>query len=240
MNARELLRKWYDLAYIPKTRLSPFLLSRSRTYTAPPCHTQGALLGSSYHHHFYGEIVCATEMADLSTIEDCVVEIEGLLTDVTQRLAKVKKQKNVSPVKKSEDIGYMKNRMDRAKKSLKTMRVEIRELSKVEQKPHNDKAMQLEEKINQLVLDIEWFEKDEPGQPESCMLNTPNTTKPRIYDIRVMKILLVMSDQLDCSCGYWYDTTSMAYRLTLDLASVIVIICYHNSFHLEQFDRFFF
>ena len=105
-------------------------------------------------------------MADLSTIEDCVVEIEGLLTDVSQRLARVKKQKNLSPVKKSEDIGYMKNRMDRAKKSLKTMRVEIRELSKVEQKPHNDKAMQLEEKINQLVLDIEWFEKDEPGQPE--------------------------------------------------------------------------
>ena len=94
-------------------------------------------------------------------------EINELLEDVGGRLAKVKKSKNVSSVKKAEDIGYMKNRMDRARKSLKTMRVEIRELSKVEQKPHNDKAMNLEEKINQLVLDIEWFEKDEPGQTGS-------------------------------------------------------------------------
>jgi hypothetical protein len=109
-------------------------------------------------------------MADFSVIDDCVNEINELLQDVGDRLAKVKKSKNLSPVKKSEDIGYMKNRMDRAKKSLKTMRVEIRELSKVEQKPHNDKAMNLEEKINQLVLDIEWFEKDEPGQNVECML----------------------------------------------------------------------
>lgn len=110
-------------------------------------------------------------MADLSAIEDCVSEIEGLLNDVSQRLTKAKKQKNVSPMKKSEEIGYMKDRMDRAKKSLKSMRVEIRELSKVEQKPHNDKAMQLEEKINQLILDVEWFEKDEPGQAESPELD---------------------------------------------------------------------
>lgn len=112
-------------------------------------------------------------MADLTQIDDCVNEINELLQDVSERLAKVKKNKNLSAVKKSEDIGYMKNRMDRAKKSLKTMRVEIRELSKVEQKPHNDKAMNLEEKINQLVLDIEWFEKDEPGQAAECMILTP-------------------------------------------------------------------
>lgn len=103
-------------------------------------------------------------MADITQIDDCVEEITGLLEEVGARLAKVKKNKGLTSVKKAEDISFMKNRMDRAKKSLKTMRVEIRELSKVEQKPHNDKAMNLEEKINQLVLDIEWFEKDEPGQ----------------------------------------------------------------------------
>ena len=65
----------------------------------------------------------------------------------------------------------MKDRLDRAKKALKSMRVEIREMSRVEQKPHNEKAVQLEDKINQLLLDVEWFEKDEPGaQEQQCML----------------------------------------------------------------------
>jgi hypothetical protein len=114
-------------------------------------------------------------MADLTQIDDCVNEINELLTDVGERLAKVKKNKKLSSVQKAEDVSYMKNRMDRARKSLKTMRVEIRELSKVEQKPHNDKAVNLEEKINQMVLDIEWFEKDEPGQAaESMFFCTPD------------------------------------------------------------------
>jgi len=42
----------------------------------------------------------------------------------------------------------------------------------VEQKPHNEKATQLEEKINQLLLDVEWVEKDEPGLQDSPQLGT--------------------------------------------------------------------
>jgi len=102
-------------------------------------------------------------MADLSVIEDSVAEVNALLADVTERLERFKRAKNLPPAKRSDDINYMKNRLDRAKKALKGMRVEIRELSKVDQKPHNEKAMQLEEKINQLVVDVEWVEKDDGG-----------------------------------------------------------------------------
>lgn len=106
-------------------------------------------------------------MADLSAIEDAVTEINSLLEEVDGRFTRLKKVKNVNQSKKADDIAFMKNRIDRAKKALKTMRVEIRELSKVEQKPHNDKAAQLEEKINQQLTDIEWYEKDEPGAADA-------------------------------------------------------------------------
>jgi len=103
-------------------------------------------------------------MADLSAIEDYVTEVNQLIEEVSGRLARLKKAgSNLPATKRSDDINIMKNRLDRARKALKTMKVEIRELSKVEQKPHTEKATQLEERINQIAVDVEWVEKDEGG-----------------------------------------------------------------------------
>lgn len=107
-------------------------------------------------------------MADLTVIEDSVTEINSLLEEVSAKLARVKKAKNLNPSQRGDEVNFMKGRLDRSKKALKGMRVEIREMSKVEQKPHNERAQQLEDKINQLLLDVEWFEKDEPV-PADCM-----------------------------------------------------------------------
>jgi len=111
-------------------------------------------------------------MADLSVVDDSVVEINGLLDEVNDRLTRLKKAKNANAGKKNDDVAFMRNRMDRAKKALRTMRVEIRELPKVEQKPHNERAQALEDRINQMVLDIDWFEKDQPeGGPPAADLS---------------------------------------------------------------------
>jgi len=148
-------------------------------------------------------------MADLSVIEDSVTEINALLEEVSGKLEKLKKGKNVNQSKRADDIGFLKDRLDRAKKSLKSMRVEIREMSRVDQKPHNEKALQLEEKINQLLLDVEWFEKDEPGTQES-----PELDHKKIVD----KALSIQNDDIETlnRVSRTVETTKQIGAETLD------------------------
>jgi hypothetical protein len=100
-------------------------------------------------------------MADISVIEDSVSEINSLLEEISGKLERLKKMKNPKQTQKSDLIADMHGRIERARKALKTMRIEVREMPRVEQKPHSDKATQLEEKINLLNNDLEWIEKDQ-------------------------------------------------------------------------------
>jgi len=143
-------------------------------------------------------------------IDDSVTEINALLEEVSTKLEKLKKGKNVNPSKRADEIGYMKDRLDRAKKSLKSMRVEIREMSRVDQKPHNEKAQQLEDKINQLLLDVEWVEKDEPGAPDQ----SPELDHKKIVD----KALNIQNDDIETlhRVSRTVETTKQIGAETLD------------------------
>lgn len=103
-------------------------------------------------------------MSDI--IEGHKTEIAELCDEVSKELELLKKAKGLTSVKKSDKIGYLKNRIGRAKTALRSMKVELRELTKLEAKPHSDKAVQLEEKIKQLEVDIEFAEKSDPADAE--------------------------------------------------------------------------
>ncbi len=93
------------------------------------------------------------------SISDAAAEINDLLREVSEKLERMKKAKNLDKLAKNEGIGIMKNRMERARKALKTMGIEIRELPRVDQKPHNDKAAEFEKSINDLANEVNWFEQ---------------------------------------------------------------------------------
>jgi len=100
-------------------------------------------------------------MADI--IEQHKIEITELCEEVSKGLEDIKKAKGLSGVKKNDRIGQLKGRITRAKTALRSIKVELREMPKLEAKPHTEKANQLEEKIKQLEIDIEWVEKSDPN-----------------------------------------------------------------------------
>ncbi len=95
----------------------------------------------------------------MAEIADAAEEINGLLQEVIEKLERMKQAKNMDKLAKGEGIGIMRNRLDRAKKALKTMRVEIRELPKVDQKTHNTRAEEFEKAIGDITNEINWFEQ---------------------------------------------------------------------------------
>jgi SNARE protein len=104
-------------------------------------------------------------MADI--IEGHKAEISELCEEVEKGIKEIQKGgKHLTAVKKSDKINYLKNRIGRAKTALRSMKVEMRELPKLEAKPHQDKAAQLEEKIKQLEVDIDYAEKSDPADSE--------------------------------------------------------------------------
>lgn len=100
----------------------------------------------------------------MSDLESNKQEINDLCEEVKKGIEDLKKAKGLTGVKKSDKIAFLKNRLARSKVVLRSMKVDMRELPKLEQKPHVERAAQLEEKINQLGVDLEWVEKADPNE----------------------------------------------------------------------------
>jgi len=99
-------------------------------------------------------------------IEGHKTEISELCDEITKGLDDLKRAKGLKGVTKADKLSYLKNRLGRAKTALRSMKVELRELTKMEAKPHSDKAAQLEEKIKQLEVDLDFAEKSDPADAE--------------------------------------------------------------------------
>eukprot|EP01111_Echinosteliopsis_oligospora_P006646 TRINITY_DN20924_c0_g1_i1.p1 TRINITY_DN20924_c0_g1~~TRINITY_DN20924_c0_g1_i1.p1 ORF type:complete len:235 (+),score=66.71 TRINITY_DN20924_c0_g1_i1:56-760(+) len=112
-------------------------------------------------------------MSDLTIIEESKAEVSSLCNEVEKDLATLKSTKSLQPAKRAEKISVLKNRIARAKQSLRGLKVELREMPKVDAKPHLEKALQLEDRINALLQDVEWYEKEDPAQAQKeQLLNT--------------------------------------------------------------------
>jgi len=99
-------------------------------------------------------------------IEGHKTEITELCDEITKGLDDLKRAKGLTAVKKNDKISFLKNRVGRAKTALRSMKVELRELTKLEARPHTEKAQQLEEKIKQLEVDLEFAERADPADAE--------------------------------------------------------------------------
>jgi len=99
----------------------------------------------------------------MGEIEDRKIEIGELCEEISSGLEMMKQAKGLSSRTRAEKIEFLKNRIGRAKLALKSMKVELREMPKLQQRPHLEKATQLEEKIKQLEADIDWAEKADPN-----------------------------------------------------------------------------
>lgn len=62
-------------------------------------------------------------------------------------------------VPKQDKASKIKNRLDRAKAVLRSVKVEMRELSRTEQAAYKDRIQVAEEKINKLYTELDWAEK---------------------------------------------------------------------------------
>jgi len=99
-------------------------------------------------------------------IEGHKTEIAELCDEITKGLDDLKRAKGLKGVTKADKLSYLKNRLGRAKTALRSMKVELRELTKMEAKPHSDKAVQLEERLKQLEVDLDFAEKSDPADAE--------------------------------------------------------------------------
>jgi len=100
-------------------------------------------------------------MADI--IEGHKQEINELCEEVSKGIEDLKRAKALTGVKRSDQVNKLKGRLGRAKTALRSIKVELREMGKLEAKPHTEKANQLEEKIKQLEVDLDWAEKADPA-----------------------------------------------------------------------------
>jgi len=100
---------------------------------------------------------------DQQAIDDNRLEIEDIIKAVTSELTQLKKSKKTTPQLKRDRIAYFNSRVKRCRDVLKGIKVELRELPKVEAKPFLEQAAQLEEKINGMQNDIDWWERDDTG-----------------------------------------------------------------------------
>jgi len=104
------------------------------------------------------------KMGDVGIIEDSKTEINDLCEEVTKGIEDLKRAKKLVGSARADKIAFLKNRLGRAKQALRTMKVELREMPKLQAKPHTEKAAQLEEKINQIGSDLDWLEKSDPNE----------------------------------------------------------------------------
>eukprot|EP01112_Ceratiomyxa_fruticulosa_P018294 TRINITY_DN5824_c0_g1_i1.p1 TRINITY_DN5824_c0_g1~~TRINITY_DN5824_c0_g1_i1.p1 ORF type:complete len:224 (-),score=42.51 TRINITY_DN5824_c0_g1_i1:95-766(-) len=71
---------------------------------------------------------------------------------------------------KDEKVAYIKNRLQRAREALRSIKVEFREMSKVESAPYQDRTKAAETRINDLFTDLEWAEKNESDKDKELRL----------------------------------------------------------------------
>jgi len=108
----------------------------------------------------------------MSEIESAKQEINDLCAEVTAGIEDLKKAKGLVGVKKADKVAFLKNRINRAKTALRSLKVDLREMPKLEAKPHVEKAAQLEEKIKQIEVDLDWAEKADPAQPGAAAVQS--------------------------------------------------------------------
>jgi len=101
-------------------------------------------------------------MSDI--IEGYKQEISELCDEVAKGIEDLNRAKGLQGVKRSDLVNKLKGRIGRAKQVLKSIKVELREMGKLEAKPHTEKASLLEEKIKQLEIDLDWTEKSDPNE----------------------------------------------------------------------------
>eukprot|EP01113_Clastostelium_recurvatum_P038195 TRINITY_DN567_c0_g1_i4.p1 TRINITY_DN567_c0_g1~~TRINITY_DN567_c0_g1_i4.p1 ORF type:complete len:211 (-),score=48.70 TRINITY_DN567_c0_g1_i4:351-983(-) len=95
----------------------------------------------------------------MTSIEDDLAELETLCSEILGEMTKLKKMK---PTREREDkITFIRNRIGRSKEVVRSVKVEIRFLSKLEAQPYNERLKKSEGEISQFLTDLEWVEKNE-------------------------------------------------------------------------------
>lgn len=84
--------------------------------------------------------------------QDIIADINKLLEEIQQAIALNNKQ--TSAAKKEDEVAHIKSKIERTKKLIKTLRVEIRDLSRDMQQAENGKASKLEERVLQMEVDL--------------------------------------------------------------------------------------
>jgi len=100
---------------------------------------------------------------EASIIEERKSEINDLCNEATSKIEELKRAKGLSVDAREDRIAYIKTRITRARLALKEIRVELREMGKVQARPHTEKATQLEERIKQIETDLDWAAKSDPN-----------------------------------------------------------------------------
>ncbi|KAN0012555.1 hypothetical protein ACTFIU_007862 [Dictyostelium citrinum] len=87
----------------------------------------------------------------MNDIKENEVEIERLVKEIELEIKDKSKNKKIESDK-------INNRLKRIKQILKSYRLDIRELPKIQQKPYQDKSNKFEEKIKELEDTLNWME----------------------------------------------------------------------------------
>jgi len=129
------------------------------------------------------------------------LEISELCDEVENGLQELKNTKVFKGQKRDDKVALLKTRLNRARVALRSLKVEFRELSKIDQKPHADRAALLEERINKLSTDLEFAERNDPEQQkqDAAMVVDYNAVlnKGKAIQDEDLKILSGLNRQLE-------------------------------------------
>jgi len=89
-------------------------------------------------------------------------ELEKIIVEIRKGLDELPKTKEKD---RPEKMSYLNSRVKRAKDTLQSFKVEIRELAKLQQEPYMLKAKEYGKQIDQLIQDLRWAEKNDEAGP---------------------------------------------------------------------------
>jgi len=154
----------------------------------------------------------------MSALADHFEEISDLCSEVQKEIAVLKKMKFGRD--KDDKVIYIKNRLQRAREALRSIKVEFREMSKVESAPYRDRIKAAETRINELYADLEWAEKNESEKDQQLRLQKMEDEKD--YKKIIEKGAGIQQNDLDILKGITQtneETMQMGTEILTELGS---------------------
>jgi len=121
-------------------------------------------------------------------LRDLEAELEKLCQDIRKGIDGLVKLK---AAEKTNKVSYLQGRISRAKQVYRNFKLEMRDLSKVDQDPWNKKAKDFMDQINKLSSDLNWT-----GEDKAALMGNGETPATQDPDSMTTKQILEKGDKI--------------------------------------------